>query len=227
MPKFSVVKMSEESFDAHGDLQIKRALVSVTDKTGIVGLARGLEEHGVEIISTGGTLGVLQNGGVKAIPVEEVTKFPEMLDGRVKTLHPNLFAGMLANKSDPEHMKTISERGIQPIDMVVCNFYSFSTVAAKIGVTMEELVENIDIGGPSMVMAAAKNHNSVLVVTSPADYPKIAAELDVKGGKVSFETRWQGFLGAINAVADYRSSIASTFNELQRKDTQAKRHVKG
>ncbi len=137
--------------------KIKRALLSVSNKQGIVDFARELENLGIEIISTGGTYRMLSEAGVKVIPIEEVTGFPEMMDGRVKTLHPNIHAGILALRDRREHMEELEKQGITPIDLVVCNLYPFAETIAREGVTLAEAVENIDIGGPTMIRAAAKN----------------------------------------------------------------------
>src|ERR1019366_7815554 len=146
---------------------IKRALISVTDKTGLVEFATGLRDLGVDIISTGGTARALHEGGVAVREVSEVTGFPEMLDGRLKTINPRIAGGVLAMRGKPEHMQAIAEHGIPAIDMVVVNLYAFEAVAAKPGVTLHELIENVDIGGPTLIRAAAKNYQDVAVVVSP------------------------------------------------------------
>src|ERR1700742_3886721 len=156
---------------------IQRAILSVTDKTGIVDFARGLHELGVELVSTGGTAKLLREAGVTLKDISELTGFPEMLDGRVKTLHPKVHGGILHRRADPVHVSTVAEHDIPAIDMVVVNLYSFAKTAAKPGVHFDELIENIDIGGPSMIRSAAKNFNDVAIVTSPWDYPKIIDEL--------------------------------------------------
>src|SRR6478609_5455326 len=154
--------------------RIERALLSVTDKTGIVDFAQALTAMGVEILSTGGTFRVLKEAGVAPLrEVAEVTQFPEMLDGRVKTIHPRIAGGILAMRSKPEHMRAIAEHGIPPIDLVCVSLYEFEKIAAKKDAPLEELIENIDIGGPTMIRAAAKNWQDVAVVTSPADYDAI------------------------------------------------------
>lgn len=160
---------------------IKRALISVSDKTGIVELARELVGLGVEILSTGGTMKALKDAGVAVTSVSDVTGFPECLDGRVKTLHPAIHAGLLAMRSNPEHMKQISDLGIKPIDMVVINLYPFRQTIAKPGVTFEEAIENIDIGGPTMIRAAAKNWQDVAVVVDPADYATVLEQIKATG----------------------------------------------
>ena len=156
---------------------IRRALISVTDKTGIVDFARGLADHKIEIISTGGTARALQQAGLAVREVSDVTGFPEMLDGRLKTINPRIAGGVLAMRSKPDHMHSLAEHGIPEIDMVVVNLYEFEKVAAQPHVTLAELIENIDIGGPTLIRAAAKNYQDVAVVTSVEDYPAILQEL--------------------------------------------------
>src|SRR5467141_1770211 len=162
--------------------KIQRAILSVTDKTGLVDFARNLAGLGVELISTGGTAKLLRDSGIAVKDISELTGFPEMLDGRVKTLHPKVHGGILHRREIPAHTAAVAEHGIQPIDMVVVNLYAFEKTAAKPGVAFEELIENIDIGGPSMIRSAAKNFHDVAVVTSPADYDIIAEELSKSGG---------------------------------------------
>src|SRR5258708_2958449 len=169
---------------------IKRALISVTDKTGVVDFAAGLHDLGVEIISTGGTARALHEGGVVVREVAEVTGFPEMLDGRLKTINPRIAGGGLALRGKPEHMQPLAEHQIPPIDMVVVNLYAFEKVAARKGVSMAELIENIDIGGPTLIRAAAKNYQDVAVVVSPEDYPAILEEMHENDGQVSEPTLW-------------------------------------
>ncbi len=157
---------------------IQRALLSVTDKTGLVDFARKLSALGIELISTGkAPPNCCADSGVTVKDISELTGFPEMLDGRVKTLHPKVHGGILHRREDPTHIAAIAEHGIAPIDMVVVNLYAFEKTAAKPGVAFEELIENIDIGGPSMIRSAAKNFHDVAIVTSPSDYDSIADEL--------------------------------------------------
>ncbi len=190
--------------------RIQRAILSVTDKTGLVDFARQLSGLGVELISTGGTAKLLREAGIHVKDVSELTGFPEMLDGRVKTLHPKVHGGILHRRENPAHTAAVAEHGIQPIDMVVVNLYAFEKTAAKSGVAFEELIENIDIGGPSMIRSAAKNFHDVAVVTSPADYPAIADELTRSDGALSLETRWRLAQKAFATTAAYDSAIAST-----------------
>src|ERR1700686_5277786 len=162
--------------------KIQRAILSVTDKSGLVDFARKLVAFGVELVSTGGTAKLLRDSGVTVKDISELTGFPEMLDGRVKTLHPKVHGGILHRREDPKHVAAVAEHGIAPIDMVVVNLYAFEKTAAKPGVAFEELIENIDIGGPSMIRSAAKNFHDVAIVTSPADYNVIADELKKESG---------------------------------------------
>jgi len=194
--------------------RIQRAILSVTDKTGLVDLARQLSALGIELISTGGTAKLLRDSGILVKDISELTGFPEMLDGRVKTLHPKVHGGILHRRENPVHVAAVGEHGIQPIDMVVVNLYAFEKTAAKPGVAFEELIENIDIGGPSMIRSAAKNFHDVAVVTSPADYQAIAEELARSGGALSLETRWRLAQKAFATTAAYDSAIASTLEKI-------------
>jgi phosphoribosylaminoimidazolecarboxamide formyltransferase / IMP cyclohydrolase len=188
--------------------QIRRVLLSVTDKTGVADFARGLTALGAELISTGGTARLLREAGIAVTDVSEVTRFPEMLDGRVKTLHPAIAAGMLAMRGKPEHMQALAEHGITPIDMVVVNLYRFEDVAAKADATLEELIENIDIGGPTMIRAAAKNYQDVAVVVSPDDYAPILDELHANGA-LSAKTHWRLAKKAFRTTAAYDAAISA------------------
>jgi phosphoribosylaminoimidazolecarboxamide formyltransferase / IMP cyclohydrolase len=194
--------------------QVKRALLSVTDKTGLVDFGRQLSGMNVELISTGGTARVLREAGLTVRDVSDLTGFPEMLDGRVKTLHPKVHGGILHLRGSAEHQATVAEQGIEPIDMVVVNLYAFEETARKPGASFGELVENIDIGGPSMLRSAAKNFEDVAVVTSAGDYPDLAAEMSAHQGALSFETRWRLARQAFALTAGYDSAIATTFNKI-------------
>ncbi|MGA2022568.1 MAG: bifunctional phosphoribosylaminoimidazolecarboxamide formyltransferase/IMP cyclohydrolase [Candidatus Sulfotelmatobacter sp.] len=194
--------------------RIQRAILSVTDKTGLVDFARKLSSLGIELISTGGTAKLLRDSGIAVKDISELTGFPEMLDGRVKTLHPKVHGGILHRRENPAHTAAVAEHGIQPIDMVVVNLYAFEKTAAKPGVAFEELIENIDIGGPSMIRSAAKNFHDVAVVTSPADYQAIAEELTRSGGALSLETKWRLAQKAFSTTAAYDSAIASTLEQI-------------
>jgi len=190
--------------------RIQRAILSVTDKTGLVDFARRLSDLGIELISTGGTAKLLRDSGIAVKEISELTGFPEMLDGRVKTLHPKVHGGILHRREIPAHTAAVAEHGIQPIDLVVVNLYAFEKTSAKPGVAFEELIENIDIGGPSMIRSAAKNFHDVAVVTSPADYRAIAEELARAQGALSLETKWRLAQKAFATTAAYDSAIAST-----------------
>jgi phosphoribosylaminoimidazolecarboxamide formyltransferase / IMP cyclohydrolase len=193
---------------------IRRAILSVTDKTGLVDFARQLANFGVELISTGGTAKLLRDSGIAVQEISEFTGFPEMLDGRVKTLHPKVHGGILHRRENPAHAAAVAEHGIQPIDMVVVNLYAFEKTAAKPGVAFEELIENIDIGGPSMIRSAAKNFHDVAVVTSPSDYAAIAEEMARLNGALSRETKWLLAQKAFATTAAYDSAIASTLERV-------------
>jgi phosphoribosylaminoimidazolecarboxamide formyltransferase/IMP cyclohydrolase len=194
--------------------KIQRAILSVTDKTGLVDFARKLCATGVELISTGGTAKLLRDSGVSVKDISELTGFPEMLDGRVKTLHPKVHGGILHRRENASHRTAVAEHGIQPIDMVVVNLYAFEKTSAKPGVHFEELIENIDIGGPSMIRSAAKNFQDVAVVTSPADYTAIAEEMAKSGGELSAATKWRLAQKAFATTAAYDSAIASTLERV-------------
>src|ERR1700747_748706 len=194
--------------------KIQRAILSVTDKSGLAEFARKLAAAGVELVSTGGTAKLLRDSGISVKDISDLTGFPEMLDGRVKTLHPKVHGGILHRREDPKHVAAVKEHGIQPVDMVVVNLYAFEKTAAKPGVAFQELVENIDIGGPSMIRSAAKNFRDVAIVTSPADYDSIAAELEREKGELSRETKWRLAQTAFAVTAAYDSAIASTLERI-------------
>jgi len=201
-----------------GPVRIKRALVSVSDKSGVVEFARQLAQRGVAIISTGGTAKALEAAGIRCTPIEEVTGLPEMMDGRVKTLHPAVHGGLLAVRDNPEHAEALRRHRIEPIDLVVINLYPFQQTVARPGVTRAEAIENIDIGGPSMVRSAAKNHLYVAVVTSPDDYGAVVEEMDANDGCLRPLTREHLALKAFEMTAGYDAAIAAYLA----KDAQAK-----
>jgi phosphoribosylaminoimidazolecarboxamide formyltransferase/IMP cyclohydrolase len=188
---------------------IKRALISVTDKTGVVEFAQGLRDLGVEIISTGGTARALEAAGVLVREVSELTGFPEMLDGRLKTIHPRVAGGVLAIRANSEHMQSLASHGIPLIDMVVVNLYQFEKVAARQGVPLSELIANIDIGGPTLIRAAAKNYQDVAVVVSPDDYPAILEELHKSEDGLSELTLWGLAKKAFALTAAYDRAISA------------------
>ncbi len=189
---------------------VRRALLSVTDKTGLVEFGHVLAGMGVDLISTGGTAQVLRDAGLPVRDIAELTGFPEMLGGRVKTLHPMVHGGILHRRAEPDHVAAVEAHGIQPIDMVVVNLYAFEKTAAKPGVELDELIENIDIGGPSMLRSAAKNFEDVAVVSSAAQYQGLAEEMQANGGAVSGQTRWGLARAAFATTAAYDAAIAST-----------------
>jgi phosphoribosylaminoimidazolecarboxamide formyltransferase/IMP cyclohydrolase len=200
---------------------IQRALVSVSDKTGLLELARGLAGFSVELLSTGGTRKALADAGLAVRDIADVTGFPEILDGRVKTLHPHIHAGILAVRDNPEHRAVLQARGIAPIDLVVCNLYPFEATLARPGSTHEDIVENIDIGGPSMVRAAAKNHHDVAVVTDPDQYAGVLEELQASSGSLSLETRERLAGAAFAHTAGYDRAISAYFASRQKAEGAA------
>ncbi len=194
----------------------KRALISVSDKSGIDVFAQQLAELGVEIISTGGTAKLLQEKGINVIGISDVTGFPECLDGRVKTLHPNVHAGLLAMRDNPEHMKQLEELNVQTIDFVVVNLYPFKNTILKEGVTFEEAIENIDIGGPTMLRSAAKNFRDVAVITDPKDYDKVIEELKANG-EVTYETKLY-LANKVFALTSYYDTLIADYLKKVRGD---------
>jgi phosphoribosylaminoimidazolecarboxamide formyltransferase / IMP cyclohydrolase len=189
--------------------KIRTAIISVTDKTGIVGFAKSLSGFGVEILSTGGTAKTLREGGVSVTDISAYTGFPEMMDGRVKTLHPKVHGGLLGLRDNPEHVKAMKTHGIRPLDMVVVNLYQFEKTVAKPGVTLEEAVENIDIGGPSMLRSSAKNFRDVTVVVDPADYEVVLNEMKNSGGETTLKTRFRLAKKVFDLTHRYDGAISS------------------
>ncbi len=200
---------------------VRRALLSVTDKSGLIEFAQALAAHGVQLVSTGGTARTLRDAGLTIRDISDLTGFPEMLDGRVKTLHPKVHGGILHIRENPEHAAAVEAHGIEPIDLVVVNLYAFEKTAAKAGVSAAEMIENIDIGGPSMVRSAAKNFEDVAIVTATEDYPALTEELAASKGSLSRETRWRLAKQAFATTAAYDAAIASTLETLQ----QAENHT--
>ena len=194
--------------------RIRRALLSVTDKTGLVEFAQALAGYGVELVSTGGTARALREAGLAVKDISDLTGFPEMLDGRVKTLHPKVHGGLLYIRGNPEHEAAVAAHGIDPIDMVVVNLYAFEKTAAQAGVAFGHLIENIDIGGPSMVRSAAKNFEDVAIVTRVSDYPMLMEELKANRGSLSRETRWRLARQAFGLTAAYDTAIANTLDQI-------------
>ena len=192
-------------------LRVRRALVSVSDKTGVVEFARGLTELGIQILSTGGTAAAIRGAGIEVVDVAEFTGSPEILDGRVKTHHPRLHAALLARRDDPDHVATLEAEGIEPIDLVCVNLYPFERTVAGANVSEEEAIENIDVGGPTMIRAAAKNHLHVAVVVKPESYDAVLAELEESGGAISPETRHWLANEAFAHTARYDAAISRWF----------------
>ncbi|MHB9149772.1 MAG: bifunctional phosphoribosylaminoimidazolecarboxamide formyltransferase/IMP cyclohydrolase [Thermoleophilia bacterium] len=193
-------------------MKVRRALVSVSDKSNLEPFARGLADLGIQLISTGGTFKFLSEAGIPVTQVSEVTGFPEIMDGRVKTLHPAIHGGILADRRNHEHLKAIQELGIEPIDLVVVNLYPFEDVAERRGATDEEIIENIDIGGPTMVRAAAKNHTGVAIVVDPRRYDDVLRELRENEGTLSEETCRAQAMEAFHHTAHYDFAIANWFS---------------
>jgi phosphoribosylaminoimidazolecarboxamide formyltransferase / IMP cyclohydrolase len=194
-------------------IAIERALISVSDKKGVVEFARKLSALNIEIVSTGGTAGLLHEQGVAVVPVESYTGHPEIMDGRVKTLHPRVHGGILAVRDNELHREQMKQNGIRPIDLVAVNLYPFVQTVAKAGVTVEEAIENIDIGGPAMVRSAAKNHLYVTVIVDPGDYKSIADEIARSGG-VSLEKRRRLAVKAFAHTAAYDAEIAGYLSKV-------------
>lgn len=194
-------------------IEIKRALVSVSDKAGITEICSFLAKNGVEILSTGGTYDALSKAGIPVKKVDEFTGFPEILHGRVKTLHPKIHGGLLGDTTNPDHVKQMESNGIVPITLVIVNLYPFVKTVMKPEVTLEDAIENIDIGGPSMLRSAAKNHKNVVVLTDPKDYESFQAEFTTNKGKVSRETAFQYAAKVFSETASYDSAISTFFNK--------------
>lgn len=192
---------------------IQRALLSVSDKTGLIDFARALAARGVELLSTGGTASALRAAGIPVTEVADYTGFPEMLDGRVKTLHPKIHGGILGRRDLPEHVAAMQSHGIGVIDLVCVNLYPFAQTVARPDCTLEAAIENIDIGGPAMVRSAAKNHAFVVIVTDPADYARVLAEMEAHGGEVSAATRFDLAVKAFEHTAAYDGAIANYFGQ--------------
>ena len=189
------------------EVKIKRALVSVSDKTGAVQLGQTLHAMGVQILSTGGTARSLQEAEIPVMEVSRYTGFPEMMDGRIKTLHPKIHGALLGKRDNAEHLKQMKTHGIEPIDLVVVNLYPFEKTVAKPDCTLEEAIENIDIGGPTMLRSSAKNYNDVAVVTDPQDYEKIIEEMKKSEGALSLETRFRLAKKVFKLTSHYDKAI--------------------
>ncbi len=195
--------------------KVRRALVSVSDKSGVVELARALVDMKVENLSTGGTARTLRENGIEILDVSDYTGFPEMLDGRVKTLHPKIHGGLLGQRENPHHVETMTKHGINPIDMVVVNLYPFEDTVAKSNCTLEDAIENIDIGGPAMIRSAAKNYRDVAVVVDPGDYNDLIRELRENGGQISARTRFRLAKKVFHMTAKYDTAISNYLSTME------------
>ena len=197
---------------APNEVRVRRALLSVSDKSGLLDFARGLQELDVELVSTGGTARELARADIAARPIEDFTGFPEIMDGRVKTLHPRLYAGLLARRDEDSHLQAAEEQGIEPVDLVVVNLYPFEQTLARGDASEQEIIENIDIGGPTMIRAAAKNAAFAAVVVDPSDYPAVLAELRENDGRLSAATRSELARKAFATTARYDAAISGWFS---------------
>ena len=200
-------------------MKIKRALISVSDKTGVVSFAKRLHELGVEILSTGGTAGALAAEGIPVVEIADYTGEPEMFDGRLKTIHPKVHGGLLFRRDHPEDPNQAQKHGIPPIDLLVVNLYPFEQTVAREGVTLEEAIENIDIGGPGMLRAASKNYSAVTVISDPEDYEMIAAEIEENDGETSLKTREALAIKVFQRTAEYDAAISGYLNKCQRTES--------
>src|SRR6202051_5001771 len=211
-----MIEHSIDSSTAPADLRaIRRALLSVTDKTGLVDFARVLVSFGVDLVSTGGTSRTLREAGLPVRDINDLTGFAEMLDGRANELHPKVHGAILHIRDNAEHMASVGEHAIDPIDMVVVNLYAFEKTAQRPGVSFADVIENIDIGGPSMVRSAAKNFSDVAIVTSVADYSLLADEMAVNSGSLSRATRWRLAKAAFAITAAYDAGIATALESIE------------
>jgi len=188
--------------------KVQRAVVSVTEKGGVVEFAQAISKFGVEFLSTGGTSKALRAGGIEVTDIADYTGFPEILDGRVKTLHPKVHGGLLAIRDNPTHVDMMEEQGIRPIDMVIVNLYQFEKTVARKGVSLTEAVENIDIGGPTLLRASAKNFRYVTVIVDPADYVPVLSEMEASGGETTLETRFRLAKKVFQLTRDYDAAIS-------------------
>ena len=195
--------------------KIERAIISATDKTGVVDFAKSLSEFGIQILSTGGTARVMREGGVPVTDISEYTGFPEMLDGRVKTLHPKVHGGLLGLRDNPEHARMMKEHDIENIDLLVVNLYQFEKTVAKEGVTLEEAIENIDIGGPAMLRSSAKNFRDVTVIVDPSDYEVVLEEMEELGGATSVQTRFRLAKKVFQLTHKYDGAISKYLEKVE------------
>jgi len=195
--------------------KIERAIISVTDKSGVVNFAKSLGKFGIQILSTGGTAKALREGGVPVTDISEYTGFPEMMDGRIKTLHPKVHGGLLGMRDNPEHVKRMKAHGILNIDLVVVNLYQFEKTVAKQGVTLEEAIENIDIGGPTMLRSSAKNFRDVTVIVDPSDYDPVLKEMDELKGSTSMKTRFRLAKKVFRMTHEYDGAITRYLEKVE------------
>jgi phosphoribosylaminoimidazolecarboxamide formyltransferase/IMP cyclohydrolase len=195
--------------------KIERAIISVTDKAGVVEFGKSLSKFGVQILSTGGTAKVLREGGLSVTDISEYTGFPEMLDGRVKTLHPKVHGGLLGLRDNPEHVRMMKEHNIENIDLLVVNLYQFEKTVAKEGVTLEEAIENIDIGGPAMLRSSAKNFRDVTVIVDPSDYDVVLEEMAELGGATSMQTRFRLAKKVFQLTHKYDGAISEYLEKVE------------
>lgn len=194
--------------------KINKVIISVSNKSGVLEFARELSKFGVEILSTGGTAKSLREAGLAVKDISEYTGFPEMLDGRVKTLHPKVHGGLLGRRANPEHVSKMKEYQIEPIDMIIVNLYPFEETVAKKDCTLEDAIENIDIGGPTMLRSAAKNYEDVTVIVDPADYPKIIAEMQANNGAVSKATNFYLAKKVFQRTSQYDTAITNYLSKI-------------
>ena len=195
--------------------KIERGIISVTDKAGVVDFASSLSKFGVQILSTGGTARALRDGGISVMDISQYTGFPEMLDGRVKTLHPKVHGGLLGMRDNPEHVSMMKEHGIENIDLLVVNLYQFEKTVAKEGVTIEEAIENIDIGGPAMLRSSAKNFKDVMVIVDPLDYDPVLKEMEELGGATSLKTRFRLARKVFQLTHKYDGAISQYLEKVE------------
>jgi phosphoribosylaminoimidazolecarboxamide formyltransferase/IMP cyclohydrolase len=195
--------------------KIERGIISVTDKAGVVDFAGSLSKFGVQILSTGGTARALRDGGISVMDISQYTRFPEMLDGRVKTLHPKVHGGLLGMRDNPEHVSMMKEHGIENIDLLVVNLYQFEKTVAKEGVTIEEAIENIDIGGPAMLRSSAKNFKDVTVIVDPLDYDPVLKEMEELGGATSLKTRFRLARKVFQLTHKYDGAISQYLEKVE------------
>lgn len=193
--------------------KIERAIISLTDKSGIEGFAKELAELGIEILSTGGTAKKLRDHGLNVVNVSDFTGFPEMLDGRVKTLHPKIHGGILAQRDNASHQQQMAEHGLKPIDLIAVNLYAFDKATADSSCTLAKAIENIDIGGPTMLRAAAKNFQDITVIVDPADYPQVLSEIKATGN-TTLKTRFRLMRKVFDLTSKYDTAISSWLNKV-------------